>query len=171
MVQSVELLPDAATDAAVRDEWAALRNAELPSMDAVTAATNRPHITLWAGDTLAPGADDALAAMRVTLPLPVRLGALMCFGRQRFVLVRQVVVDPALLDLQAPIARLCGVADDSLVAPGRWTPHVTLGHRLTARQVGLALDVLGGSHEHDGYAVGWRRWDGDSRSAWPLPVR
>ncbi|MGH3360137.1 MAG: 2'-5' RNA ligase family protein [Nocardioidaceae bacterium] len=170
MTQSVELLLDPETDAAVRDEWAALDNAELPSLGTVAAATNRPHITLWAGDALPPGADDALQRATPDLPMPVRLGALTCFGRRRFILVRQVVADRRLLDLQAPIARLCGADDQSLLAPGRWTPHVTLALRLSAAQVGLALDVLGGSRERDATAVGWRRWDGDSRREWSLPV-
>lgn len=170
MTQSVELLLDAGTDAAVRDEWAALDNAELPSLGTVAAASNRPHITLWAGDALAPGADDALLRTRPALPLPVRLGALMCFGRRRFILVRQVVVDPTLLALQEPVARLCGVEDDSFVLPGRWTPHVTLALGLSAAQIGVALDVLGGSREVDAVAVGWRRWDGDARREWPLPI-
>lgn len=170
MVQSVELLLDEHTDAAVRDEWAALRNAELPSLGSVAAASNRPHITLWAGASLAPGADEALLQATPDLPMPIRLGALMCFGRGPFVLVRQVVVDAPLLALQEPVARLCGVEDESFVVPGRWTPHVTLALRLSAGQVGTALDVLGGSWERDATAVGWRRWDGDARREWALPA-
>lgn len=172
MVQSVELLLDDDADAAVRDEWAALRNAELPGMGAVAAATNRPHITLWAGESMPADADEALLRATPGLPMPVRLGALTCFGRSRFVLVRQVVADLALLGVHAQVATLCGVGRDSLLAPGRWTPHVTLAHRLSATEVGLALDVLGGTpRERDAVAAGWRRWDGDSRREWSLPVR
>ena len=47
-------------------------------------------------------------------------------------------------------------------------PHVTLAHRMTADQVAVALSVVRGPREADGYAVGVRRWDGDARREWLL---
>jgi hypothetical protein len=45
---SVEALLDAATDAAVRQEWAALAAGGLPVQAAHEGSTNAPHITLSA---------------------------------------------------------------------------------------------------------------------------
>lgn len=171
MTQSVELLLAAEADAHVRAEWAALREAGLPSQGANTAATNRPHVTLWADDALDPAAEDALASRSLELPMRLRLGAVACFGRRRFVLVRLVVASVPLLTLHADIARVCGTEPGSTLAPGNWTPHVTLARRLTASQVGRAVDVLGRSRERSAEAVAWRRWDGDRRREWLLPAR
>jgi len=168
VTQSVELLLDGETDAAVRADWAALLDADLPSQARNPAPTNRPHVTLWAGDALSGSAEHALEALAPPMPIPLRLGAIACFGRRRFILVRLIVTSVRLLELQAAVGDICGVDDDSTLARGRWTPHVTLARRLTAAQVGSALDVLGGPRERNGYAVGWRRWDGDARREWDL---
>lgn len=173
MTQSVELLLDAQADAVVRADWTALLDVGLPSQASNTAATNRPHVTLWAGAALSGATDDALGALVPGVPMPLRLGAIACFGRHRFILVRLVVASVPLLRLQASVADMCGFEAGSTLAPGHWTPHVTLARRLTATQVGAALDVLRGprERERDAYAVGWRRWDGDARREWALPVR
>lgn len=176
MVQSVELLLDERSETAVRRDWARLVAAGLPSQARHTAASNRPHITLAATSAIDPAAEPALAVACGGLPLPVRLGALTLFGHGRFVLVRSVVADLALLDLQRRIHELVGTdrAGDSQMAPGRWVPHVTLAHRLTAAQVAEALEalgvleVLGGSGDVDGHAVAARRWDGDAKREWRL---
>ncbi|UYM03910.1 2'-5' RNA ligase family protein [Solicola gregarius] len=171
MTQSVELLLDDDADAGVRGEWSALQKAGLPSQGANPADTNRPHVTLWAGDALDPSDEGALAELASGLPMPLRLGALACFGRRRFVLVRFVVTSVPLLMLQASVARVCGVDPRSTLAPGQWTPHVTLARRLTAAEVGRAVDALGRAPERAAEAIGWRRWDGDARREWPLPTR
>ncbi|MDN5851736.1 MAG: 2'-5' RNA ligase family protein [Actinomycetia bacterium] len=170
MTQSVELLLDAEADAAVRADWAVLLEAGHPSQGRNSAPTTRPHTTLWAGASLSEPAEDALGALTPAMPIPLRLGAVACFGRRRFILVRLVVTSVRLLELQASVAETCGFDDGSTLAPGHWTPHVTLARGLTAAQVGAALDVLNGPRERDTYAVGWRRWDGDARREWDLPA-
>jgi len=173
MVQSVELLLDEASDDAVRDQWQRLLDAGLPSQARHTAASNAPHVTLAARRQIDAEVEPALRAAVRVLPLPLRLGGLACFGRSRLVLVRIAVPSELLLRLQAAVAGALGPDPDDpaatgTLAPGRWTPHVTLARRLAPEQVGAAVQVLGGVPERDGVAVGCRRWDGDARREWPL---
>ena len=51
MVQSVELLLDPDTEAAVRSSWDALAAVDLPSLASNTAESNRPHVTLAVAET------------------------------------------------------------------------------------------------------------------------
>jgi 2'-5' RNA ligase len=169
VTQSVELLLDDATESAVRAQWAALAAAGLPNLGRHTAASNRPHVTMAARGSIDPAREGALTAAVAALPLRVRLGAVACFGRGPFVLVRLVVSSRALLDLQAAVTQVLGPdrATDHHFAPGRWTPHVTLARRLAAGQVGAALAAVV-TADVDGYAVACRRWDGDARREWRL---
>jgi hypothetical protein len=117
---------------------------------------------------VAPETEEAIArACARRLPLDVRLGAPVVFGVDPVVLVRLVIPTAELLDLQVTVARLVGVPPGSMSAPGRWTPHVTLSHRLPRAHLPQALDAL---------PVGdlpvcldaARRWDGDARREWLL---
>ncbi len=170
MAQSVELLLDDASDAAVRAQWDALAAAALPSLARQDTPSHRPHVTLAARRSLDPALEPALAEVATALPLPVRIGALACFGRGPYVLVRVLAASTALLELQAAVTRVLGPdpATEHHFGTGRWTPHTTLGRRLTADQVAAALTVLSGPTEQDGKAVGCRRWDGDARREWLL---
>jgi hypothetical protein len=170
VTQSVELLLDDATESAVRAQWAALGAAGLPNLGRNAAGSNRPHVTLAARRSIGSAHEPALATAAGVLPVPVRVGAVACFGRGPFVLVRVVVASRTLLDLQAAVVQVLGPdpATDHHFAPGRWTPHVTLARRLAGDQVGAALAALGGTSEHDGYAAACRRWDGDARREWRL---
>ncbi len=171
MVHSIELLLDPAAETAVRAEWTVLSDAGLPSQAGHRHRSNRPHLTL----AIAEDIDDAalasvVAAAAAVLPLPVRLGALTCFGHDPYVLVRMVVASVPLLVLQERVQAAVPASAWLLrrMAPGRWTPHVTLGHRLTADQVGRGLQVLDGvgagdSAEGAASAVGMRHWNGDAR--------
>lgn len=67
------------------------------------------------------------------------------------------------------VSDMAGVLDDcpgqrDLLAPGRWTAHITLARGLREDQLGAALVVCAGE-EVDGSAVAARRYDGDARSA------
>jgi len=173
MTQSVELLLDPSSDAAVRAEWAALRAAGLPSEQrSATSDHHRPHITLYAGDALSAGADGALPALVAGMSLELRLGALMLFGphRERFVLVHQVVPSGTLLDLQQRVAEVCGADASGYFGPGRWSPHVTLARRVPPSDLPEVLHAL-----EPGSAVGrtvevtaCRRWDSETRPTWLL---
>jgi len=172
VVQSVELLLDDGTDGSVRAQWDLLAGTGLPSQARHAGPTNRPHVTVAVRAWLDPGLEPALRAAVGDLPLPLRLGGLTCFGRNRFVLVRLVVPEVGLLALHAAVCSALGPDPDDVeargnLAPGRWTPHVTLARRLMPEQVGAALGVLsgapGGTSDIDGHAVGCRRWDGEAR--------
>ena len=170
MVQTVELLLDEASEAVVLAQWRALADAGLPSQALHAGPSNRPHVTLTAQAAIAPERELALADVLGGLPIEVRLGSLTCFGRDRYVLVRPLVATLDLLELQRRVFAVAGNGDGvrDLMRPGRWVPHVTLAHRLSAEQVGLALAVLHGTDEVDGYAVSARRWDSEGKREWSL---
>ncbi|MCH9768232.1 MAG: 2'-5' RNA ligase family protein, partial [Actinomycetia bacterium] len=140
MVDSVELLFDTDTEAAVRRIWDDLSAEGLPSQAAHTSASNRPHVTLTAAGRLAPDATVALRPALTQLPLNCLIGAPMLFGGR--ILVRLVVPSAQLLALQAQVHRIClpHMLDAPLphVAPGSWTPHVTLARRIAPDQLPTA---------------------------------
>ena len=159
----------------MRRQWAALAAAELPSQARHTGETNRPHITLTVAAVVPAYLETALkAALTGRLPIPVRLGGLLCFtergprGAGRHVLTRAVVPHEQLLDLQATCADLFdGLPGASpQLVPGAWSPHVTLAHHLSNAQLSAAFAVLAEATERTGTAVHARRWDSDQRTAW-----
>lgn len=170
MVQTVELLLDEETDTAVRRSWAALAAAGLPSQARHTGATNRPHVTMAVASALPSALEPALAEAVSELPLPVRLGGLVCFAGRRRVLGFVVVPTVALLRLHASVADV--VADcpglGVQLAPDHWTPHVTVARGLTGEQLGAALSLLNDRSELVGAAVAARRYDGEARTDWVL---
>lgn len=146
-VHSIELLLDPVADAAVRTEWALLADAGLPSQASHASPSNAPHVTLVARPVLDGAADDEVGAvLAAALPLPLELGPLVVFGAppRGLVLARLVVVRPALLDLHARVHDALPADADEVphTLPGRWTPHVTLAHRLRPEQLARALEVL-----------------------------
>jgi len=173
VTQSVELLLDPVSEAVVRDEWLALRDAGLPTEQrAQTGTSHRPHITLFAGPEILPEVDRALSRALSDLDLECQLGALMLFGphRDRFVLVHQVVPTTGMLEVQSSVARLCGADGSSNFAPGRWSPHVTVARRLPREQVPDVLSVLDGAVAvgHPVQVTSCRRWDGAAKTTWLL---
>lgn len=160
----VELLLDPDTDAAVREQWRLLDAAGLPSQARHRGASNRPHVTLtmsraWPEPAGLREATAALAA----LPVPVRLGAPVVFGREPYILARLVVVTDALLTLHRDLVERLPPLASELLVPDRWTPHVTLGRRLSAGQVGEALAVLAPAPERHATLDLARHWDSDAR--------
>ncbi len=168
MAHSIELLLDTDSDAAVRVQWQALADAGLPSQLRVKSATNRPHVTLVAAQRIHAGVDDVLRDLASEFPLPAVIGAPLVFGGPRHTLARLVVPSTALLDLHAAVFRLTRphLTGEPYphCEPGHWTPHVTLGRRYTAEEIGPALAVVNG-HGGDLAAglVCLRRWDSDER--------
>jgi 2'-5' RNA ligase len=173
-VHSVEVVLDDAAEAVIRSQWAALLAAGLPSQARHTGASNRPHITVALAGSLSREAAAALQGVTARLPLPITIGGLVVFGSDRFVLARLAVPSAALLELQASVrsALVDEVDPHGHFAPGRWTPHVTLGRRLTAAQVGAALLVLGESSALGGQLVAARCWDmAAKQETWLEPGR
>jgi 2'-5' RNA ligase len=171
VTQSVELLLDVASESAVLGEWARLAEAGLPSEQRVVPSpTHRPHVTLWAGPAISAEVDAALPALVAGLELPLLLGSVLVFGPRRghVVLVRQVVASAALLELQTQVAERCGTEPDSHFAAGRWSPHVTLAHRVPVEQLGAVVATLEAVPDLSATSRTCRRWDGDAKVAWDL---
>lgn len=173
-MQSVELLLDPATDAAVRAEWGALSAAGLPSQGDHRGESNAPHVSVFMGDQVPHCGEMALPEVAATLPFALRLGAVAVLGGRRLVLARLVVVDRALLDLHAAVgAALTGATGGSRhTATGRWVPHVTLARGIPADALATALEVLRGGDgalpDLVGQATVLRRWDSEARRAWTV---
>ncbi len=169
MVQALDLTFDQPTDDRVYAEWAALREAGLPSMARHTGATNRPHLTLDSREDVSPEAEAALAVVARRLPLDVRVGTLLLFhAKQRWVLARHVVVDGALLELHGHVADLLGAGGSPLTEPGRWVPHLTLARGLTDAQLPAALEIVAESPPFTARALRLRRWDQPAGEAWDV---
>ncbi|WP_344344592.1 2'-5' RNA ligase family protein [Agrococcus versicolor] len=164
-ITSLELLLDADAEALVRAEWDALAQAGVSSMAPHTSPSNRPHVTLLArrGGLAQPPELPPEA-----VPLPLVLGAPMLFGDgDRRVLVRSVVPSAALLALHSAVLEAAGAGDDvDHVAPGTWTPHVTLARRLRLADLERALPLIGGEIVATGVAI--RRWDAATRTVTPI---
>ncbi|MEU1690525.1 2'-5' RNA ligase family protein [Streptomyces hirsutus] len=131
-MHSVELLPDPATERAVRDVWRRLADAGLPSLATHHHPTNRPHLTLVTTDHLPPRTHAHLEhSFAKTLPLPLRLDGPLRFSGRTKVLAWAVRPDEALLHLHETVWRTLRDAPGSgsmnpLLDPARWVPHVTL---------------------------------------------
>ncbi|WP_378147338.1 2'-5' RNA ligase family protein [Cnuibacter sp. UC19_7] len=160
-MRSVELTLDEEGDAAVRLDWARLSEAGLPSLADHTGPTNRPHVTLAAGDVLEVESDLLASELAGALPATLTFSGLLLFGARggRFVLVRALVVSPELVELHRTVAKRVGGAVPNS-QPGAWTPHITLARRLTPGQVAVALEALDPSHPAV-LADACRWWIGD----------
>jgi 2'-5' RNA ligase len=170
VVQSVELLLDAHLDAMVRREQEALVDAGVARQLRRGGDPAVPHLTVGVAASIPPDIEDALRAIDHGAGLELRLGGLLLLGGRSTVLVRVVVPSVRLLELQATVwetLRGCPGMPDNL-APGAWTPHVTLVRRVSPSDLSTAVDVLGGRTSAAGSVAGMRRWDGDARRAWAL---
>ena len=173
MTQSIELLLDADSDAAVRAEWELLRAAGLPSAwRPEPSGSHCPHITLLAATEIDPGGESGLPGLVAELDLHLALGSPLVFtARKSFILVRQVIASAELLRLQTAITELCGPGLDATFDPGRWVPHVTLGRRYEADQLGPAVALLARQErtaELELSITRCRRWDGEAKRDWLL---
>jgi 2'-5' RNA ligase len=171
MVQSVELVLDERLDGLVREEWALLLDAGLPSQARHTGVSNAPHVTLGVADQVDDDTERGLAGIDFGIGHPLRLGGLLVFPGRRSVLSRAVVPSGALLHthhaVQASLRGSRGRPDNT--APDAWTPHVTLARRLDAGQLAAAIAVLAERpRELIGTIAGARRWDADARRSWDL---
>ncbi len=173
VVQSVELLLEPEAERGVLRAWRALLEAGLPSQARHTAPSNRPHTTLVAVPDLTPEAETAVVdAVRGRLPVPATWGDLALFGHGPWVLVRLLEPSDGMRAVHAAVAAACGVPADSLSAPSRWTPHVTLARRLTEPDRDRALRLVTEGLVWEA-AVGMpvvasavRRWDGARKVEW-----
>ena len=163
-MRSVELTFGEPTDSSIRADWARLSAAGLPSLATHTSPSNRPHITLAAGNTLDVGPVHDLWG---TLPLDVRFSGLVVFpaGQGKYVLARLVVPAAGLLELHARLHQQCAGAFENTL-PDAWTPHVTLARRISGQLLGPAMDAL--DMQPEGRCVEARLWDSSSRTTTAL---
>lgn len=166
-MQSLELLLDAASEERIRRQWELLAEAGLPSLAHHTSATNRPHLTLDARDTVSPDREARLVEVATLLPVEVRIGAPLLFHNRRgHVLVRHVLVTSELMAVHARAHAVLGPGGSPLSAPGAWVPHVSLAHGLSSAQVAAALDLLTEHAPVRATASRLRRWDSPGKRAW-----
>ena len=166
----MELTLDDPADGAVREDWARLARAQLPSQGRHSDQSNRPHITLALTASMTQPVQDRLATIAADLPLRLTVGALLVFGARRFILSRLVVPETGLLDLQWRVVRALDEPVDrhGTFRSGGWTPHITLGRRFTADQVAAALTTLGNVPSVDAAATRMRLWDmATHQESWP----
>ena len=175
VVQSVELLLEPEAERGVVRVWEALSEAGLPSQARHTAPSNRPHTTLVALSDLAAETESAVAAaVRGRLPVDAVWGDVTLFGRGPWVLVRLLEPSDGMRRLQAALAEACGVPDDSLSSPERWTPHVTLARRVALADVDRAVALATALAQREApagmrvVASAVRRWDGSRRVEWEV---
>lgn len=159
-LHALELLPDTAGEAAIREGWQALHDAGLPSMLDHTGATNTPHVTVIAVPSI--GADDERAAVDLLgglLPIAAGLSGLAVFGGARLTLARVVDVPDAVL---LAVLRLRGLTS-AHAHPG-WLPHATLGRRIPREHLQRAVDAVG-LGDVPIRLTELRRWDPDAGAA------
>lgn len=179
MVQSVELLFDEGTEAALRRAWDVLHAAGLPSLATSHSGSNRPHVTVAVA---AAGLDPAVPGLRAVFAgwelashgLAGTVGGFVLFGgyHHRFVLARAVVLSRPLQTLHSAVHRAVGLAAPEAdvpenVRPDAWTPHATLARRVLAERLGPALDLLD-ARPMEGRFIGARLWDSGPRTVTPL---
>lgn len=162
-LHALELLPDAAGEAAVRRDWQALREAGLPSMLDHAGATNTPHVTVIAVPAIA-AADEAVARdlLAPLLPVRARLSGIAVFGGARLTIARVVDVDDEVVAAVLALrSRTTGHQH-----PG-WLPHLTLARRLPRAELQRAADLVGAG-DTDLTLTTLRRWDPDACSVHPV---
>jgi 2'-5' RNA ligase len=143
MAHALEVLFDASTEAVIKDLWARLESAAVPSLASRTHRRHRPHVSLAVADRIEPkleGLGERLAAtyLDITLYSPA------VFPRAG-VLYLSVVPTLALLRLHQEVHTTLG---DGIVGPrdgysvGAWVPHCTLGQDLTRAQLVRGIELL-----------------------------
>ncbi len=162
-VRTVELVCDAALDAAVREAWRRLDAAGLPSLATHTHPTNRPHLTLATADEFPVGAQQRIASALATLPVVVRTDGVVFFEGKQAMAAWRLVADEALLRLHEAVWHALDGADrNPLHEPGRWTPHLSLARRVTPGQRSAVALVSGAGAE--GRLIAGRSYDSASRT-------
>jgi 2'-5' RNA ligase len=175
VVQSVELLADAAADEWVWTQWRALESAGLPSQVRHGSLTNWPHVTLAVADSIPDTVDNELSAlMNSALPMSMRIGGIAWFPGRRHVVARAIVTSTPLLRLHEQVSAAMSGLDGlgARMGPGAWTPHITLARGVRTEQlpdvIAALAQVDGIAEEVAGQFIACRRWDSDRKVTWDL---
>lgn len=161
-MQSIELLLAPSADAAVRADWSLLAGLGLPSRQRHRGASNAPHLSLVEAERIE-------VPVAPIPPIDLVLTGLVVLGMapRGLVLARRVEVTEGLLALRARVLAVAeGLSEFS--APDRWTPHVTLGSRMSAEQIDTAIGALDASPVTVA-ATSARHWNSETRVVTPLP--
>lgn len=134
MAQGVVVLFDPAADRAVRDLWARLDAAGLPSTRAFP-----PHLTFAMASEIPPRTREALRSELRVLHIPsLYFGALSTFTNTENVLMLSAVTDPELLAVHSAIHDVLAgrVRNPSAYyLPGSWVPHCTLLQQVSTEEL------------------------------------
>ncbi|MGK4217320.1 2'-5' RNA ligase family protein [Kocuria marina] len=159
---SLDLVLSPASDDLIRSRWAALHEAGLPSLATHRGASNAPHLTALSAPSMPEHVlDRSRELFSELLPCSVDVPGLLVLRHGPFVLAESVIVPPGVTEAVRELER---IAAESRPQARPWVPHLTLGKRLTAAQVGEALDVLADVPTPRTVEVtGLRRWDPEHR--------
>lgn len=163
-LQSIELLLDTAADEAVRSDWDTLVRLGLPSQARHSGESNAPHVTVVAAETIG-------LPIGPVAPVDLRIEGLLVLGTppRGLVLARAVALTSELLALHDVVMGSGTVVGTSTFSErSAWTPHITLGSRMTTEQVDLALAELDQSALIVATAS-LRHWNGETRVVTELP--
>lgn len=161
MVQSVELLLNEELETAIREQWRVLNQAGLPCQP----LRARPHVTIGVAHEIYPRIEKRIPQSLGDFPLAARIGGILIFGDRRMVLARAVTTSAQLLAKHESVFNLLQECPGRVghMAPGQWTPHVTLARKMTPAQVSQAIPLIATRKDLAGEFVGARRWDGTAR--------
>jgi 2'-5' RNA ligase len=144
MAYALELLFDSTTEAAIKDLWARLETAGVPTLASRTYRRHRPHVSLSVAKRIETQQLDGVRERLAATHLDITLYSPAVFPRPG-VLYLSVVPTLALLRLHEEIH---AALRDGIVAPrdgyavGAWVPHCTLAQDLTRAQLVRGIDLL-----------------------------
>ena len=144
VAQALELFFDPATEAAIKDVWAQLEAAGVPSLASRTHRRHRPHISLTVAELIKTHDLDETHERLAATHLDVTLYSPAVFPRAG-VLYLSIMPTLELLRLHE---EMHVTMRDSMVAPldlysvGAWMPHCPLAQDLTRRQLMRGIDLL-----------------------------
>lgn len=144
MAHALELLFDPATEAAIKDLWASLETAGVPSLASRTHRRHRPHVSLSVAERIETQQLEGARERLATTHLDITLYSPAVFPRPG-VLYLSVVPTLALLLLHQEVH---AALRDGMIGPrdgysvGAWVPHCTLAQDLTRAQLVRGIDLL-----------------------------
>ena len=153
-MHTVELLPSAEPASRVRELWAQLHDAGLPSLATHTHETNRPHLTVVTASSLS-------GLPPLPLPIAATLTEVRLLGRA---LVWAVEPTPSLRALHEAVWSSVG----GWPPPEEFVPHVSLALRVPPSSQTAALELLTAVPPMSVSFVAARTYDTESRTAGPL---
>lgn len=161
--QSLDLTLDPASDALMRDGWAALTNAGLRSEGERVSDSHRPHLTVLAAAEFSPELlKEAAETLGALLPMELPVSATVVFGRGPFVVAHLLTPQ---IRLRAIVEQLRGNAG---VTETNWVPHLTLSRKVPTGQIGEALQIAVADRPSVFVADALRHWDPNCRTTTTL---